>query len=163
MLIQSMVSRPEDGSSVPPMLLRPLVYNRWIVEALAHAMGSLGSMDLNLMNPTHFNAYERCGPWVEAMTTGVLREISWSSRGGVRSVNEPPAETWALTLLAQSFDAVAQLPLVRSAYEKIVDKIEQDNVRAAGASSLFAGSPTAAYATVSATVSRGGEERYSRR
>ena len=154
MVIQTMVSRPDDGSSTPAMLVRPLVYNRWIVEALAHAMGSIGSMDLNLMNPAHFRAYERCGPLVEAMTTGVFREVSWAARGGARE-SEPPAETWALTLLAQGFDSVAQLPLVRTAYEKIVDKIEQDNVRAASATVLFASSsPTA-------SVVRGGDERYS--
>jgi hypothetical protein len=169
MVIQTMVSRPDDGSSTPAMLVRPLIYNRCIVEAVAGAMGSLGSMDLNLMNPTHFRAYERCGPLVEAMTTGVFREISWSSRGGAREFScpsgresEPPADHWALSLIAAGFDSVAQLPLVRTAYEKMVDTIEQDNVRAAGASIMFTSSPTAtASATASACAGGRGGERYS--
>ena len=36
-------------------------YARWVLESINDALGTIGGMDLNLMNTRHFRAYERLG------------------------------------------------------------------------------------------------------
>jgi len=133
-----------DAAETVAVVARPTAYARPVLEAVGEAMRLIGALDLNLVSdPTHFRVYERLGPLGEVLTTGLLREVAWA-----RQPSPPPpmpqhhgsggdddaqsAEAWALSVLAQSFDATSELPLVRAAYLRCVDRIEGDNMRSAG-------------------------------
>ena len=44
-------------------------YARWVLDAIGDALGTIGGMDLNLMNTRHFRAYERLGRRKRRSTT----------------------------------------------------------------------------------------------
>ena len=124
-----------DASEATAVVAAPTAYARLVLEAVGEAVRLIGALHLNLVsNPAHFRAYERLGPLCEALTTGLLREVAWARRQqGPHGGDAPlPAEAWALSVLARSFDATSELPLVRAAYLRCIDRIETDNMRNAG-------------------------------
>jgi hypothetical protein len=137
-----------DAAETVAVVARPTAYARPVLEAVGEAMRLIGALDLNLVSdPTHFRVYERLGPLGEVLTTGLLREVAWARQpspplppprpmpqhhGSSDDDDAQSAEAWALSVLARSFDATGELPLVRAAYLRCVDRIEGDNMRSAG-------------------------------